>query len=67
MRPTAMSTYRMTKAEKMFCETPVFSEHGSPLVARDLLQEPALTHSNGTEAQIPWLNPEAVIQLADNL
>ena len=61
MRPTAMATYRMTKAEKMFSETPVFSEHGFPLVTRDLFQEPALPHLNGTEALIPWLNPEAVI------
>ena len=62
-----MSTYRMIKAEKKFSDPPVFSEHGFPSVARDLLREPALPHPEGKEALIPRPNPEAVIRLADNL
>ena len=42
-----MSTYRLIKAEKMFSESPVFSERGFPSVARDLLREPALPHPKG--------------------
>jgi len=67
MRPTARSTYRMIKTEKMVSALPVFSEHGFPSVARDLLREPGLLHPEEKEPLIPRPNPEAVIHLADNL
>jgi len=67
MRPTAMSTYRMTQAEKTLSDPPVFSERGFPSVARDLLREPALPRPEEKEALIPRPNPEAVIHLADTL
>ena len=67
MRPMAKPTSGMTKAKKAHSETPVFSEHGLPLVARDLLREPPLPPPEGTDALISRPNPEAVIHLADNL
>jgi len=57
----------MIKTEKMVSAPPVFSEHGFPSVARDLLREPGLLHPEEKEPLIPRPNPEAVIHLADNL
>jgi hypothetical protein len=67
MRPSVISTYRTTKAEKMTSELPGFSEADIPLAVRDLLQEPAFPHQEGKGPLITRPNPDTVIRLADTL
>jgi hypothetical protein len=62
---TKMETCK--EADKMTSKLPGFSEADFPLVARDLLQEPAFPHQEGKGPLITRPNPDAVIRLADTL